>query len=78
VPKLVEERSNYEARDFRNLPANPFDEREWPSYVSEGVPAGDKPGKPGKKFKDEGSFHTDPSEDSFDQTVCPTSGLLAR
>lgn len=74
VPKLVEQRTNYEARDVRNLPINPFDEKEWPSYISEAAPAG----KTGKEFKEESSLNTNPSEESFDQTVCPTSGLLAR
>ncbi|KAG0556393.1 hypothetical protein KC19_11G050500 [Ceratodon purpureus] len=77
VPKLVEQRTNYEARDFNLLPINPFDEKEWPSYISETAPAG-KGGKGGKEYKEEGSFNTNPSEESFDHTVCPTSGLLAR
>ena len=67
VPKLVEERTTYEARDFRSLPVNPFENSEWSSYISEAAPAGSY-----------GTVHSGPSDESFDQTVCPTSGLLAR
>lgn len=77
VPKLVEQRTNYASRDFNLLPINPFDGKEWPSYISEAAPVG-KGGKAGKEYKEEGSFNTNPSEESFGHTVCPTSGLLAR
>ena len=74
VPRLVEERTTYEARDFRTLPSNPFDDHEWSSYDS-GMPKG-KMAKP-VLSSEEDPFAT-PSDLSFDQTVCPTSGLLAR
>ena len=77
VPKLVEQRTNYAARDSNLLPMNPFDGKEWPPYISEAAPVG-KGGEAGKEFKEEGSFNTNLREESFGPTVCPKPGLLAR
>ena len=74
VPQLLEQRTNYEARDVSNLPINPFDVKEWPSYVTEAAATP-------KEFKEGGeSYNTSegPSIDSFDATVCQTSELLPR
>jgi len=75
VPKLVEERTNYEARDIRNLPVNPFDEREWPSYMAE-IPLG-------KGDKGASSFSAivkgPNSSESFENgAVLPISGIVPR
>lgn len=71
VPKLVKQRTtDYEARDFKDLLVNPFDEREWPSYMAE-IPVGKEDNKEGSPLN---SVNPN-SSDSFDKAeALPTVG----
>lgn len=76
VPKLVESRTSYEARDFGNLPVNPFDEREWPSYMAE-IPVGKDIDKESSSYK--AIIEGPRSNESYENAaVLPLSGVTPR
>lgn len=84
IPPLAEERIDYETRDMTKLPPTPFDNAEWPSYISMASEASMADFKVYQGFSPifGPSDAMNPSigdPSSFDNSaICPISGSLAR